>query len=325
MRSAWTDDDGFGTPGLVLLAEQVGRTRRAHALVDTAVAARLAAGMDGVLAAEVAAGEVATALAVVEARTDWSLAGLSTSLRDGALHGEKAGVQHAATAGAFMVVADADGEHAVALVAAGAHGRPASPAADLDPAAATAVVSFDGAVADAVLSGEAARTALEQALAVGAVATAAEGLGAASAALDMAVAYAQERRQFGRPIGSFQALKHVIADAHVDREAAWSSLLYAAAAIDEGLPEAPARRPRSPKAPRRTRVATRRRGRAPGARRNRLHLGARRPPAPAARAVLRAPLRRCARRMRRAWATCSRPAPRWCRHDRPERRRPGRR
>ena len=70
------------------------------------------------------------------------------------------------------------------------------------------------------------------------MATAAEGIGAASAALDLAIVYAGEREQFGRPIGSFQALKHVIADAHVDREAAWSSVLYAAAALDEGLPDA---------------------------------------------------------------------------------------
>ena len=80
--------------------------------------------------------------------------------------------------------------------------------------------------------------ALRDAFEIGGVATAAEGLGAASAALDMAITYAGDREQFGRAIGSFQALKHLLADAHVDREAAWSSVLYAAAALDESLPDA---------------------------------------------------------------------------------------
>ncbi len=110
-----------------------------------------------------------------------------------------------------------------------------TPASGVDPAAAVASVTLDGVVVPdgAVLSGEPAARALDRRFAVGAVATAAEGVGAASAALDLAVEYSRERHQFGRPIGSFQALKHLMADAHVDRESAWSSVLYAAAALDE--------------------------------------------------------------------------------------------
>ncbi len=89
-----------------------------------------------------------------------------------------------------------------------------------------------------MLGGEDAATALAAAFEVGALATTAEGLGAASAGLDLAIDYAREREQFGRPIGSFQALAHLIADAHVARESAWSSVLYAAAALEERGPDA---------------------------------------------------------------------------------------
>jgi alkylation response protein AidB-like acyl-CoA dehydrogenase len=63
---------------------------------------------------------------------------------------------------------------------------------------------------------------------VGALAYAAELLGIGSAALGLAVAYAKEREQFGRPIGSFQAVKHRCADMLVDVEGMRSAVYYAA-------------------------------------------------------------------------------------------------
>ena len=68
---------------------------------------------------------------------------------------------------------------------------------------------------------------------------AAEAVGAAGRMLDDACAYAAERRQFGRTIGSFQALRHLLADMYVRQASSWSSVLYAAAALDEGAGEAP--------------------------------------------------------------------------------------
>jgi alkylation response protein AidB-like acyl-CoA dehydrogenase len=222
-------DDGFGIPGLVLLAEQAGAHAAPTALVDTAVAARLARAA-GHPAAE---GETAVALAVVERGSDWSPAGAATTLRGDRLDGEKVEVQHGATVGTFAVAAvDRDGDVVVAFVDSAAPGVTVTPAPGVDPAAATAVVTFAGAPVTAVASGEATR---REAFLVGAVGAAAEGLGAASAALDLAIAYAKEREQFGVPIGSFQGLKHVMAGAHVDRESAWASVLYASAALDEAL------------------------------------------------------------------------------------------
>jgi acyl-CoA dehydrogenase len=54
----------------------------------------------------------------------------------------------------------------------------------------------------------------------------------------MAVAYALERQQFGRAIGSFQALRHLLADLHVERASATATVLYAAASLDAELPDA---------------------------------------------------------------------------------------
>jgi alkylation response protein AidB-like acyl-CoA dehydrogenase len=70
-----------------------------------------------------------------------------------------------------------------------------------------------------------------------AVAHSAELLGAASAALDLAVAYAKEREQFGRPIGSFQAVKHRCADMLVDVEGMRSAVYWAAWCIAAGHPD----------------------------------------------------------------------------------------
>jgi alkylation response protein AidB-like acyl-CoA dehydrogenase len=75
-------------------------------------------------------------------------------------------------------------------------------------------------------------------IAIGALLAAAESVGAAERMLADARDYAAERRQFGRTIGSYQALRHLLADMYVRRASAWSTVLYAAAALDDGLPEA---------------------------------------------------------------------------------------
>ena len=74
--------------------------------------------------------------------------------------------------------------------------------------------------------------------AIGALLAAAESVGAAERMLTDARDYAAERRQFGRTIGSNQALRHILADMYVRRVSAWSTVLYAAAALDDDLPDA---------------------------------------------------------------------------------------
>ena len=85
----------------------------------------------------------------------------------------------------------------------------------------------------------AARAVLGHTLDVAAVALAAEQLGGAQRALDMAVEYAKVRQQFGRPIGSFQAIKHRCADLLLEVESLRSAVGYAAAAVAAGSTEVP--------------------------------------------------------------------------------------
>ncbi len=95
--------------------------------------------------------------------------------------------------------------------------------------------SCDGvALPAAARMGEAdAGSDLREILDRAAVALAAEQVGGAQRCLDMAVAYAKEREQFGRPIGSFQAIKHKCADMMIDLESARSAAYYAACVAAE--------------------------------------------------------------------------------------------
>lgn len=97
-------------------------------------------------------------------------------------------------------------------------------------------VVLEGVPAEELADGAAAHAALQ---AGGWLCLAAEALGGAQAALDRTVAYARERVQFGRSIGSFQAYKHRLADMMVAIEQARSAVYWAAAAQDEGSDEAP--------------------------------------------------------------------------------------
>ncbi|MFJ7219360.1 acyl-CoA dehydrogenase family protein [Amycolatopsis sp. NPDC098790] len=102
----------------------------------------------------------------------------------------------------------------------------------LDPTRRLAVVDFASSPARRL---DADGFRLEKLLDTAVIAVAAEQVGAAARALELTVEYTKQRRQFGRPIGSFQALKHRMADVHVHVEAARSALY---AAIVDGDAEA---------------------------------------------------------------------------------------
>lgn len=80
---------------------------------------------------------------------------------------------------------------------------------------------------------------LHKALSVATAALCAEMVGGAQRVLDISVNYAKERVQFGRPIGSFQAIKHKCSEMMLQVESAKSAAYYAAWAVDEDVPEAP--------------------------------------------------------------------------------------
>ena len=133
---------------------------------------------------------------------------------------------------AALLVVAAEGELGPSLfgVPADARGLERVQLPTMDRTRRLAELRFGGVriPASARLGGEGeAGPALERALALGAIALAAEQVGVAQRSLDLAVAYAKERVQFGRPIGSFQAIKHKCADMMVKLEAARSAVYWA--------------------------------------------------------------------------------------------------
>jgi alkylation response protein AidB-like acyl-CoA dehydrogenase len=101
------------------------------------------------------------------------------------------------------------------------------------PMASVAVCDSAALAGFAVADTDAAERAAHAALQFGRMAVAAEAIGAARECLDRTVRYAEERVQFGRAIGSFQAVKHQLADMMVSVEAAVSAVYYAATAAAE--------------------------------------------------------------------------------------------
>jgi alkylation response protein AidB-like acyl-CoA dehydrogenase len=96
-------------------------------------------------------------------------------------------------------------------------------------------IVLDKAAGDPLFDAQAAMHAAREG---GWICLAAEALGGAQACLDRTIAYAKERVQFGRPIGSFQAYKHRLADMMIEIEQARSAVYWAACAVDEGSDEA---------------------------------------------------------------------------------------
>jgi alkylation response protein AidB-like acyl-CoA dehydrogenase len=100
-------------------------------------------------------------------------------------------------------------------------------------------ITLDDAPARQVAVGAAAEAAVSAGLAAGAAILAAEQLGLAQHCLDLTVAYVRERRQFARQIGSFQAVKHRLADLWTTIAQARAASRYAAACLADGDPDAP--------------------------------------------------------------------------------------
>ena len=118
-------------------------------------------------------------------------------------------------------------------VSAGDAGVTRTPVTSLDQTRQLADITLDGATGQLIASGEAAERAISAALTAGAAILAAEQLGTAERCLEMTVAYVKERHQFARPVGSFQAIKHRLADLWVAVTQARAASRYAAACLAE--------------------------------------------------------------------------------------------
>jgi alkylation response protein AidB-like acyl-CoA dehydrogenase len=212
--------EDVGAVELALLARALGERLVSVPLVDTTAA--LYATRSDPAFAELLAGR-AVSLALLEPGGGWELEQLTTSLATGGLDGHKFAAG-AGSADALLVLADDGVGRRLAAVPTDAPGVTIAPAPGID----------DGAL----LPLDATETVVERLLAIGAVLAASEAAGAAAGVLELARQYASERRQFGRPIGSFQALRHLLADMYVKQDSSWSTVLFAAAALDDGTDSA---------------------------------------------------------------------------------------
>jgi alkylation response protein AidB-like acyl-CoA dehydrogenase len=123
------------------------------------------------------------------------------------------------------------------LVEATAPGVHRTPVVSLDMTRQLCDISLDDAQARPIVVGAAAGEAVDAGLTAGAAVLAAEQLGLAQRCLDMTVAYLKERRQFARTVGSFQALKHRLADLWTTITLARAASRYAAACLADGDPD----------------------------------------------------------------------------------------
>jgi alkylation response protein AidB-like acyl-CoA dehydrogenase len=192
----------------------------------------------------IAAGETIATLAFTEDDGSWDPAGIrlaAVKSGDGwVLDGHKSFVLDGANAGLILVVAVADGGLSLFAVDAAASGLTATALPTLDQTRSLARLEFAAVPADLIGSAGDAAAILDRVLDVAAIALAAEQLGGAQRALDITVDYTKTRHQFGRPIGSFQALKHRMADLLMEVESLRSAVAYAASAVAEGSDEVPA-------------------------------------------------------------------------------------
>ncbi|MEW5686972.1 MAG: acyl-CoA dehydrogenase family protein [Pseudomonadota bacterium] len=224
---------GLGLLEAALAAEALGRAVAPTPFLSTAVLAPLALRLAGDgdvqrdLLPKIAAGELTFGAAIAEpiagARDD---AGVTST--GGALTGKALFALDVAGADRLLVADRSGGLH-VARAASGVEAMPS-----IDATRPLSELRFDGAAAQALASNQ----ALDRLRDAAWVLLAADTLGAAQAMLDTAVAYAKERKQFGRTIGSFQAVKHLCAEMAAEIEPARALVWYAAYAFDHAPDEA---------------------------------------------------------------------------------------
>jgi alkylation response protein AidB-like acyl-CoA dehydrogenase len=152
------------------------------------------------------------------------------------LRGTVSGVADALPASVLLVPADGVPQ-ALYVVDMSDRGVAKAPVVSLDMTRQLCDLSFDDAPGRLLASGAAASQAVDAALTAGAAVLAAEQIGLAQRCLDMTIGYVRERRQFARPVGSFQALKHRLADVWVAVSQARAASRYAAACLASGHPD----------------------------------------------------------------------------------------
>jgi alkylation response protein AidB-like acyl-CoA dehydrogenase len=226
------DGLGLGVVELVVIAEEMGYALAPSPWFSTTCAALMlqAAGTEEQRErwlGPLARGEARGTLAVWDERAGWAPdRSEAESAGDGTLTATKIGVPDAASAD-FLIVSGADRRHY--LVSGSGPGVAVAAEQAIDPTRKLFRVTLDGAPAQAL---EVSPEATAQAYATIVTLLAAENVGAAQRAMEMAVAYAKDRAQFDRPIGSYQAVSHRCAQMLLEVEGSRSLCYWAAWALD---------------------------------------------------------------------------------------------
>lgn len=191
---------------------------------------------------KIASGEGVVATAYLEKKSRFDVAAIEATATRAAggfrLDGEKIQVLDAVAADAFLVTAKLDGKPNLFLVAADAPGLTVVRQHRMDGRN-VAIVRFAGVGVgeDARVGGDAGIAALERGIDYATIALSAEMIGAADEAFAMTVDYIRVRKQFGVPLGSFQALQHRASRVYIALELARSAVLAATRAADESPQE----------------------------------------------------------------------------------------
>jgi alkylation response protein AidB-like acyl-CoA dehydrogenase len=241
---------GFSFLELGLVLEELGRSLTVSPFFASCVmAAQLLLALDDESARKdylpgIAAGSLIASVALAEDSGSWRPGDVTTRAeeRDGAwrLTGHKSYVLDGAVAGLLLVIArTGDGPAVFAVDAApdGAGGLAREPLPTMDQTRKQARVTFDGRPARLLGTVAGAQAAIATMLDRSAIALAADALGGTGKVLEMSVEYAKIREQFGRPIGSFQAIKHKCASMLVDLESSRSAVYYALWTVSAGDPD----------------------------------------------------------------------------------------
>ena len=227
---------GLGKVELMLLMEEAGRVMLPGPFFSTVVLAGSVLEAVSTPAnkkkylAPICRGEVRATVALVEASASWNPRDINLTASAGKLNGEKLFVSDAAIADFILVVA----RNGVFVVDSKARGVKISPMSGMDLTRKLYVVEFSNTPAEQI----GPTTDLPRAFDIATAALAAELVGGMQRTLDITVEYAKTRKQFGKPIGMFQAVQHQCADMYLETESSRSAVYYAGWALEENSPDA---------------------------------------------------------------------------------------
>jgi alkylation response protein AidB-like acyl-CoA dehydrogenase len=221
---------GLGVVELVLLMEEAGYALLPGPLFSSLMAGSVlqACGSEAQqqkYLAKICNGQARSTVAFLEQNGSWNSAELKLSAAAGKLKGTKFFVTDAAVADFVLVVTSGD----VYVVDAKASGVQITPMKGMDFTRKIYSIQFSNTPAEKLSNS----AGLDRALSIATAALAAEMTGGMQRVLETAVAYAKTRKQFGKPIGIFQAVQHMCADMYLETESARSAAYYAGWALQE--------------------------------------------------------------------------------------------